>query len=159
MTAADRPDFLDSPMLPRIIHLMSVAHVWLYRSTNGRLGRKFRLGGAFPWGVPVCLLTTRGRKTGKNRTTPLHYLEDDDRVVLVGSQGGQPRHPQWYRNLVADPHAVIQVGARRREMQARVATADERAVLWPRLVALYPDFDRYQSWTDRIIPVVVCEPK
>jgi deazaflavin-dependent oxidoreductase (nitroreductase family) len=158
MTDANRPDFLDSPMLPRIIRLMSVVHVWLYRTTNGRLGRKFRFGGAFPWGVPVCLLTTRGRKTGKLRTAPLLYLEDGDRVVLVGSQGGQQRHPLWYRNLLADPRATIQILGTVREMRARTATADERAVLWPRLVALYPDFDRYQSWTERVSPVVVCEP-
>lgn len=137
--------------------VMSQANVWLYRKTNGAIGGKWRVGSAFPRGVPVCLLTTRGRKSGEPRTTPLLFLEDGERVVIVGSQGGMPKHPQWFLNLTADPRVTIQVRARVREMRARVATGEERASLWPRLVALYADFATYQSWTDREIPVVVCE--
>lgn len=154
-----RPDFLDSPLMPKLMRLMSQAHVFIYRATGGRIGRKFRAGSAFPRGVPVCLLTTRGRKSGKLRTTPLLYLEDGDGVVLVGSQGGQPRHPLWYGNIVEDPRVTVQIGSRVTPMHARTATPDERAVLWPRLVALYRDFENYQSWTDRVIPVVICRPE
>ncbi len=158
-SAPDRPAFLDSPLLPKIILAMSRAHVWLYRATSGRVGGRFRIGPAFPRGVPVCLLTTRGKKTGKLRTAPLLFLEEGENVVLVGSQGGQPRDPLWYGNVLVDPRVTIQIRSRARPMRARTATSEERAVLWPRLVALYPDFERYQSWTDRIIPVVVCEPE
>jgi deazaflavin-dependent oxidoreductase (nitroreductase family) len=108
--------------------------------------------------VPICLLEHRGRKTGRLRTTPLVFLEDGDRVVVVASQAGRPEHPMWYLNLLADPDVTVQVGRRRRAMRARVADDAERAELWPRLVALYADYDSYQSWTNRVIPVVVLDP-
>jgi deazaflavin-dependent oxidoreductase (nitroreductase family) len=92
------------------------------------------------------------------RTTPLLFLPDGDRVVVVASQGGLPKNPQWYLNVRANPEVTVQVRGEVRPMRARTATPEERAVLWPRLVELYADFDSYQSWTDREIPVVVCEP-
>jgi len=138
---------------------MSQVNVWLYRATSGRVGGKWRVGSAFPRGVPVCLLTTRGRKSGALRTTPLLFLRDGERIVLVGSQGGLPKHPQWYLNLSADPEVEIQIGGQVRPLRARTASPAERAELWPRLVELYRDFASYQSWTDREIPVVVCEPR
>ncbi len=144
--------------MPKLLRLLSQAHVFVYRATAGRIGGKFRAGSAFPRGVPVCLLTTRGRKSGILRTTPLLYLRDGERVVLVGSQGGRPRHPLWYGNVGEDPRVSIQIGPRVTPMHARTATADERAALSPRLVALYRDFEDYQAWTDRVIPVVICEP-
>jgi F420H(2)-dependent quinone reductase len=153
-----RPKSLDSPLVPRVIRVVSRMHVWLYRRSRGRLAGRWRVGSAFPRGVPVCLLTTRGRRSGQPRTTPLLYLADGERVVVVASQGGLPRHPQWYLNLEANPRVVVQQGGGVREMSARTADDTERARLWPRLVALYRDYDTYQSWTDRTIPVVVCEP-
>jgi deazaflavin-dependent oxidoreductase (nitroreductase family) len=152
-----RPKELDSPLVPKVMKLMSQANVWVYKKTGGRIGGKWRVGSAFPRGVPVCLLVTRGRKSGQLRTTPLLYLKDGERVVLVGSQGGLPRHPQWYLNLQQDPQVEIQIGSLVRPMRTRTATPPERAELWPRLVALYRDFENYQSWTDREIPVVICE--
>jgi F420H(2)-dependent quinone reductase len=137
---------------------MSRANVWLYRKTGGRLGGTWRIGSAFPWGIPVCLLTTRGRVSGQPRTVPLIFLADGVRVVLVASQGGLPRHPQWYLNLSQDPHVQVQIRDRVVDLRARTATPEERATLWPRLVRLYRDYDNYQSWTEREIPVVVCEP-
>jgi deazaflavin-dependent oxidoreductase (nitroreductase family) len=86
------------------------------------------------------------------------YLEDGERIVVVASQAGRPEHPMWYLNLLADPDVTVQVRDRRRTMRARVADPEERAILWPRLVDLYADYDSYQSWTDRVIPVVVLEP-
>ena len=153
-----RPKQLDSPVVPRIIKMMSGANVWLYRRTGGRVGSTWRVGSAFPGGIPVCLLTTRGRVSGKARTVPLVYLADGDRLVLVASQGGLPRNPQWYSNVLADPLVVVQVRGRVRTMRARTADPDERAALWPRLVEMYEDYESYQSWTEREIPVVVCEP-
>ncbi|MGI8335580.1 nitroreductase family deazaflavin-dependent oxidoreductase [Actinomadura scrupuli] len=153
-----RPGGLDSPIVPRILKVASRLNVAVYRATGGRVGGKWRIGSAFPRGVPVCLVTTRGRKTGIARTLPLLFLSDGDRVILVASQGGLPRHPLWYRNMEADPEITVQVRREVRRMRARTAGAAERAELWPRLVAMYPDFETYRSWTDREIPVVICEP-
>jgi deazaflavin-dependent oxidoreductase (nitroreductase family) len=153
-----KPKGLDSDLTRSIIKAMATANVWLYRRTGGRVGRKWRIGAGFRQPVPICLLEHRGRKTGRLRTTPLVYLEDGERIIVVASQAGRPEHPMWYLNLLADPHVTVQVGRRRRPMRARIADADERAVLWPRLVDLYADYDSYQSWTDRVIPVFVLEP-
>lgn len=157
-TLKKKPKGLDRPSTVRVIKVLSAANTWLYRKTAGRIGGTWRIGSAARHGVPICLLTTIGRKSGEARTVPLCYLADGDRVVLVASQGGLPAHPQWYRNLVADAHVEVQVGRSRRRMTARTAAPDERAALWPRLVELYADYDSYQSWTQREIPVVICEP-
>lgn len=157
-TTKPRPKGLDSPLVPRLLKHAAALNVWVYRRTNGRLMGRLRIGAAFPRGVPICLLGHTGRKSGQVRTTPLLFLPDGDRVVVVASQGGLPRHPQWYLNVLADPEVTVQVRGDVRRMRARTATPDERAALWPRLVDLYADFASYQSWTDREIPVVVCEP-
>lgn len=157
MSTAAAPKGLDSKWTVPVIKWMSRANVAAYKATGGRIGGKWRVGSAFPWGIPVCLLTTTGRKTGQPRTVPLLFLEDGERVVLVASQGGLPQHPLWFRNIRADPRVTVQVRSRVRQMTARVATPEERSHYWPRLVAMYADFDNYQSWTDRVIPVVVCE--
>jgi F420H(2)-dependent quinone reductase len=153
-----KPKGLDRPSTVKIIKAMSTAHTWLYRRTGGRLGRKWHVGSALRRGVPVCLLTTTGRKSGLPRTVPLLHMADGEDAVLVASQGGLPTNPQWYYNVLAEPAVTVQIGRRTRAMRARVADAGERAVLWPRLVRLYADYENYQSWTDREIPVVICEP-
>jgi deazaflavin-dependent oxidoreductase (nitroreductase family) len=124
----------------------------LYRATGGKVG------GKFPGGAPVCLLTTTGRTSGERRTVALLYLRDGDDVVVVASQGGMPRHPGWYHNLRADPKVTIQIGRDVRPFVARTATGEERDALWRRLVVMYPGYDDYQKKTDREIPVVVCTP-
>lgn len=150
------PAKLNSPLTRTLIKAMSRAHTRLYRVTGGLLGSRWRIGSAFPGGVPICLVTTRGRRSGQPRTAPLLYLLDEERVVLVASQGGMASHPAWYHNILAHAEVEIRIGRTVRRLRARVADPGERAVLWPRLTALYPDFDTYQSWTDREIPVVVC---
>ncbi|WP_370181268.1 nitroreductase family deazaflavin-dependent oxidoreductase [Rhodococcus wratislaviensis] len=157
--AAARPPGLDSKWTVSFIKWMSKVNVVLYRRTGGRLGSKWRVGSAFPRGLPVCLLTTTGRKSGEPRISPLLFLEDGDRIILAASQGGLPKHPMWYLNLRANPEVTVQVKSRVRPMTAHVADPEERARLWPRLVDMYPDFDNYQAWTDRTIPVVVCTPR
>lgn len=154
----ERPKGLDSPLVPKLLKVMSRVNVWFYRRTQGRIGGKWRVGSGFRTPVPVCLLVHTGRSSGREYTTPLLFLRDGDNVVIVASQGGLPKDPQWYRNVVTNPRVRIQVGADIREYVARTAGRDERAALWPRLVELYADFDSYQSWTGRVIPVVVCEP-
>ncbi|MGV9865194.1 nitroreductase family deazaflavin-dependent oxidoreductase [Rhodococcus koreensis] len=155
-TAPARPPGIDSKWTATVIKWMSKFNVVLYRRTGGRLGGKWRVGSAFPRGLPVCLLTTTGRKSGEPRISPLLFLEDGNRIILVASQGGLPKHPMWYLNLRANPQVTVQVKSRVRPMTAQVADPAERARLWPRLVDMYADFDNYQAWTDRTIPVVVC---
>ena len=154
-----KPKGLDSDRTRSIIKVMARANVWVYRATGGRVGGTWRVGAALRKPVPICLLEHRGRRTGLLRTTPLVYLEDGPRVIVVASQAGRAEHPMWYLNLLAHPDVTVQVRRERRAMGARVADPAERAILWPRLVDLYADYDSYQSWTDRVIPVVVLEPR
>ncbi|WP_183094914.1 nitroreductase/quinone reductase family protein [Nocardioides stalactiti] len=156
----ERPEGLDKPIVGKIIKYGARLHVPVFRLTNGRIGSKWRIGAGWKKPVPTLLLDHVGRKSGRRFTTPLLYLADGPRVVIVASQGGLPKNPQWFHNLVANPDTVIALrGERRREVRARVADAAERAALWPRLVDLYADFDNYQAWTDREIPVVVLDPR
>jgi deazaflavin-dependent oxidoreductase (nitroreductase family) len=154
-----RPAGLDKPWVPDVIHAMSRVQTWMYQRTGGLLGSRWYLGGTLRrGGVPLCLLTTRGRRSGQPRTTPLLFIRDGETVVVVGSQGGLPSDPQWVRNLRADPHCELQVGRDRRPHRARIAKDAERDRLWPILVAYYPDFESYASWTERTIPVLILEP-
>jgi deazaflavin-dependent oxidoreductase (nitroreductase family) len=154
-----RPGGLDSPMVPKLMKYAGKAHVWTYRRTNGRIGSKWRIGAGFKKPVPTLLLDHRGRKSGTAFTTPLLYLLDGPDVIVVGSQGGLPKDPQWYRNLMASPETEVQILGERRKVRARTANVEERAALWPRLVEIYADFASYQSWTDREIPVVILAPR
>jgi deazaflavin-dependent oxidoreductase (nitroreductase family) len=135
-----------------IIRLMTVANVWAYRLTGGRLG------GTFLRGAPVCLVTTTGKRSGQPRTVALLYLPDGADVVLVASKGGMSKSPAWYHNMMANPEVDVQIGAETRRMRARRASDAEKAALWPRLVAMYRDYDDYQARTTRNIPVLILSP-
>ena len=106
----------------------------------------------------MIILTSRGAKSGKIRKTPLMRVEHEGRYAVVASQGGAPKHPTWYHNLVADPHVELQDGPVRQDMTARELTGDEKATWWERAVAAWPDYANYQKRTDRQIPVFVLEP-
>ncbi|KAA1421609.1 nitroreductase family deazaflavin-dependent oxidoreductase [Nocardioides humilatus] len=156
----ERPDGLDKPIVGKLIKYGARAHVPVFRLTNGRIGSKWRIGAGWKKPVPTLLLDHVGRKSGTQFTTPLLYLADGPRLVIVASQGGLPKNPQWFHNLVATPDTVVALrGERRREVRARVATPEERAALWPRLVEIYADFESYQAWTEREIPVVILDPR
>jgi deazaflavin-dependent oxidoreductase (nitroreductase family) len=127
------------------------AHAALYRASGGRVGHRL------PVAPPMLLLDHVGAKSGKKRTSPLGYFPDGDDVVIVASKGGDPRHPAWFHNLMANPDTSIQVGTKRREVHARVATPDERARLWPKAVDTYGGYAGYQERTERVIPLVVLE--
>jgi F420H(2)-dependent quinone reductase len=134
--------------------LMSVfiaLNVWLYRVSGGRMMGK--MGAA-----PILLLTTTGRRSRRERTVPVLYLEDRGRFVMVASLAGAPRHPAWFLNLEANPRVGLQVRSRRVAATARRASAEEEAQLWPRLVAMYPAYEGYQNRTTRDIPVVIATP-
>ena len=132
--------------------LYGAEHVRVYRETDGERGYRWKRG------VPILLLTTKGRRSGEERTTPLIHRTDDDRWVVIGSQGGAPDDPGWVKNIEADPDAVeIQVKAERIPVRASVAEGEERDRLWKRMTEIWPDYDKYQERTDREIPVVVFE--
>ena len=126
-------------------------HVQRYRETGGEVGHRWKRGSK------VLLLTTKGRKTGEPRTSPLIYEEDGDRYVVVASKGGAETHPRWYLNLREDPNVVLQVLDEVFPAHARTAEGEERERLWQLVTKQWPDYDRYQTKTDREIPVVVLE--
>jgi deazaflavin-dependent oxidoreductase (nitroreductase family) len=136
-----------------IIRVMSLVNTWIYRLSGGRLG------GRWMYNAPILLLTTTGRKSGEKRTAPLLYLEDGERVIVVGSQGGMSKDPLWVRNLDASPDVEIEIGSRRRPMRARRGTPDEKARYWPALCKMYPDYADYQARTLREIPVILLDPR
>jgi F420H(2)-dependent quinone reductase len=136
-----------------LLHLISALSAWIYRISSGKLM------GRFPSGAPVCLLTTTGRRTRRSRTVPLLYLQDGDDMLVVASQGGAPRHPGWYHNLMSEPMAEVQVGERRIEVAACALSPEEKAAVWPRLVTIYPPYAAYQHRTKRDIPVVRLRPR
>lgn len=131
-------------------------HVALYRWSSGRIGG--RLPG-FP-DVPIVLVDHVGARTARRRTSPLMCHDHGGVVAVAASKAGQPSHPAWFHNLKAHPETTIQIGAERRNVRARVATDEERAEWWPRLVARYPGYEFFQRLAGtRTIPVVLLEPR
>jgi deazaflavin-dependent oxidoreductase (nitroreductase family) len=126
-------------------------HVRVYRETGGEVG--------YLWnGVPTLLLTVTGRRSGRQLTSALIFARDGENFLVVASKGGAPKHPQWYVNLQEDPYAAIQVKEQRIPVVARTATKEEKPRLWKILTDTWPNYDVYQSRTDRDIPVVVLTP-
>jgi deazaflavin-dependent oxidoreductase (nitroreductase family) len=130
--------------------LFGQEHVARYVETDGEVG--------YIWnGAPTLILTTTGRKSGEQRSTPLIFGRDGERYVLVASQGGRPRHPGWYHNLVANPDVQLQVKGDVFRARARTAEGEERERLWRAMNEIWPHYDSYQAKTERVIPVVVLE--
>ncbi len=132
---------------------MSLAHRGLLTLSGGRIG--WSIGS-----IPAVELHTIGRSSGKRRSTMLTApVHGSGRYVLVASKGGDDRNPQWYLNLVANPDVELTVRGRTTKMSARTATSEEKAELWPKIVAAYRGYEGYQRKTRRDIPVVICEPR
>ena len=147
-----RPKYMDSAMGDLAIKWMSRINTFFYKRNNGQgLGSTFQ-------NIPVALLTTTGRKSGQPRVSPLYFHRDGDTVVVAASRGGSDKNPMWYLNIKADPKVQVQIKKEVLDLTARDATDEERANYWPRLVEMYPTYEDYQSWTDLVIPLVVCEP-
>ena len=126
-------------------------HVFWYKLSKGRLLGSF--GGA-----PILLLTTTGKKTGKHRTKPLLYIQDEEMVAVVASNGGRDNDPSWWTNLKHNPTATIQIKGVKRTVTARKAGDDKKGKLWIRLTKMYPQYGDYQRKTKREIPVVILTP-
>lgn len=130
--------------------LFGQEHIERYEATNGEEGHDWR-------GAPTLILTTKGRKSGKERKAPLIYGRRGDAFLVVASKGGSPEPPAWYRNLQADPSVEVQVRGEKFPARARDATPEEQAELWKVMTAQWPDYDTYQTRTERRIPIVVLE--
>ncbi len=126
-------------------------HVRRYRETDGEVGHIWKEGST------ILLLTTTGRRTGRETTSPLIYNLDGDTPVIVASKGGAPEHPGWYENLVENPEVGVQIKGERFRARARVAEGEERERLWELMVEIWPHYDEYVTRTEREIPVVVLE--
>jgi deazaflavin-dependent oxidoreductase (nitroreductase family) len=144
---------LTETLMDGVVKTMNVVHRAVVKVSGGRLGYQLV-------GMAAVELHTTGRKSGQRRSVMLTApVFEDDRVVLIASKGGDPRHPDWFRNLTDDPDVEITHRGETRNMRARVAEGEERAELWRRAVEAYKHYDSYQKRTDREIPVVVLEPR
>jgi len=125
--------------------------VALYESSGGTEGLELE-------GKPCIILWTTGNKSGKVRKTPLMRVEHEGSYAVVASMGGAPNNPVWYHNLVADPQVSLQDGPQLHDLVAHEATGDEKAAWWARAVEVWPDYDKYQASTERVIPLFVLDP-
>lgn len=132
----------------RALKAMFRAHAAIYELSDGRIGAR---GG----GVPMLLLSVTGRKSGRTYTTPLVYFEDGGRYVVIGSDGGAKRDPQWWKNLEVNPTGQIRVGRETLKVKATLATGDERKRLWEIGKGVNPIWSKYEARTERMIPVVI----
>ena len=140
-------------MLKRLsLKIASWVHILIYRTTGGAIGNSVA-------SIPVLLLTTAGRKTGKRRIVPLGYMEEGENYVLIGSNGGQDRHPDWIFNLRSDPRATIQVKKARLVVEAQIADSEETTRLWAELTQRAPIYLRYRGQTEREIPTLFMRPQ
>ncbi len=137
-----------NPWLATLVRGASRAHAELYRMLHG-IGFLNR---------NTLVLTTRGRKTSREIAVPLLYVEDSGRLYVVASFGGSDTPPGWYRNLLVHPEVRAEVGATRRDYRARTLGADEAKLIWPKLLAIWPQYADYQKRTSREIPIVELTP-
>jgi deazaflavin-dependent oxidoreductase (nitroreductase family) len=135
-----------------VLRAVGKLNVPVYRASGGRIFGSLD-------GAPVLLLTTTGRRSGQQRTAPVVYLPDGERLVVIGSNAGNVRAPAWALNLEANPDAGVELGRQRRQVRARIAEGEERADLWRRINEQYSGFDDYAAKTARDIRVFVLEPR
>jgi deazaflavin-dependent oxidoreductase (nitroreductase family) len=136
-----------------VIKIVNTLHQSLFKASGGRIGGRVS-------GMPALILHTTGRKSGQKRSTMLTApIAEDDRVVVVASYGGDDREPTWSLNLRANPEVEITMGGATKPMTARIAAAEERAELWPRVTATSKNYADYQTKTTREIPLVILTPR
>ncbi len=135
-----------------IIKAVTRTHVFLHRLSGGRFLNKLA-------GDEVCFVTMTGAKSGRTLTIPLMYVPYQQGVLLVASQGGAPKNPVWFRNLVKSPDIEVNHRGRRMQLRARQATAEEKPALWPICDQHYAPYAEYRKRTTREIPIFVCEPR
>jgi deazaflavin-dependent oxidoreductase (nitroreductase family) len=138
-------------MLKPLVRFMLSLLIFLYQRSNGKIAGTMQ-------GLPVLLLTTTGRKTGKQRTVPLGYLEHDGAYVVIASYAGADNHPAWYHNLISQPQVMLQIRDQQMAAIAEPANPELRQQLWAKLVERAPGYEAYQKRTTREIPIVLLRP-
>ena len=138
-------------MIKKIFHSLLNIYISLYRLTEGKFGGRVQ-------GLQVLLLTTIGRKTSKERTTPLGYFMEDGNYIITASNAGGDKHPAWFHNLRANPRVRIEIKDLQFEAEANVAAYVTRSALWSRLISLSPAYANYATKTTREIPLVILHP-
>ena len=138
-------------MLKSLFRTILSFSVWLYQRTNGKFGGKVQ-------GLPVLLLTTTGRKTGKKRITPVGYFEYDGSYVISATYAGLDIHPAWFHNLKSNPKVALQIQDKQLTAMAEPANPTLRKQLWDKLVELAPNYGPYEKRTTREIPMVLLRP-
>ena len=141
-----------APRRTKVVELFWKFHPWLYKTTGGKVGGRIA-------GMPVLLLTTKGRKSGQPRERALTYVPSGNAYAVIASFLGEPRHPDWSLNLKADPQASVRCGAVSVAVRARDAGGEERERLWREAVKMNADYEEYSRRTERRIPIVVLEPR
>jgi deazaflavin-dependent oxidoreductase (nitroreductase family) len=134
-----------------VMKTMSRSHVFLNRITAGKMFNTLA-------GDEVCFVTMTGAKSGRVMTMPLMYVPYDDGILLVASLGGAPKNPVWYYNIAKNPDITVLHRGKQMTLRARLATADEKTILWPLCDNSYAPYADYRARTDRDIPIFVCEP-
>lgn len=145
------PDDAGNPPPRWVLKLFTRINVWVYRLSGGRLMNELS-------GMPIVLVEMTGAKSGRSRTIPLMYVPNGEGFLLVASQGGAPKHPVWYHNLIANPDIRITFGGRSTAMRALVVGDVDKPALWKICCDYYPPYAQYQQRTDRPIPVFNCQP-
>ncbi|GHO71237.1 hypothetical protein KSC_101290 [Ktedonobacter sp. SOSP1-52] len=140
-----------SPIMARLARLATAVHVSLYRLSGGKIAGRAQ-------NMPVLLLTTTGRKSGKQHTTPLIYLTDGNSIFIVASNGGQGKLPNWWLNMRKSKEACIEIGSKQFQVRVQEAVSDERQRLWSLAVASFPGYAKYQQRTPYPIPLVILRP-
>ena len=138
-------------MIKNIFRFVLSLSVFLYRLTGGKFGGHVR-------GLPVLLLTTVGRRTGKKHTTPLGYFKENGNYVISATNAGFDTHPAWFHNLRANPHVTVEIQDQHIPVQAEIAPPEKRGSLWSKLIALSPAYANYSKKTGREIPMVILRP-
>lgn len=145
------PPWRRRKVIGKVARVVCALHSALYRTSRGRLAGSIGK-------MPVLLLTTTGRRSGRPRTTPLTYVKAGEFMAVAASNGGMDWFPSWYLNLKASPKATVQVASRRIPVTARKANPSERALLWPQFIDFYGGYAKYEQRTTREIPVVLLRP-
>lgn len=133
-----------------VLKIFTKINVFVYKLSGGRLMNKLD-------GMPIVLVTMKGARSGRTITIPLMYVPHERGFILVASQGGAPKHPAWYHNLVKNPEIAITHEGQTRKLTARRVDEDEKTSLWPTCIEYYPPYEQYQKRTERKIPVFLCE--
>ncbi len=140
------------PLVTFLKHVITATNMWVLKKSKGRLGNTFL-------GVPVLLLYSVGFKSGQEWETPLFYFTKDDKVVIVGSNGGNPKNPAWVKNVTMGPDVKVNIKGKEMNMRAHIADEKEQDIYWPLVIQTFKVWEKFQKRSERQFPIVVLEPR